>query len=318
MKNDLEVPFDDEESTPLSVSVIAAAKKRKTFKKMGEVGEHMTMNVMGTDVHFTLKRVAAESVKSATMVWLKNERDQDLLDEFSVADILETFRTSGQQFPAVGRTDTGIIEVADGSRRRFAAIATEQPFYIWIGDLTDAQMDYLSETGNQYKETSAYEKGHRYQQKLTGGMSQQELADALQMSRKALMRYVYTSRLPIAFIKALPSPNDLSVTLGEQLYKNYKKLSEDDKEALVEHFEILQTEKGQHSSDELIKLFNQHTDEVKPAKPVAEKRELAMGATIKVKGTKATINMPTVSANTLKEIEEFISKKLSEDAVNNC
>ncbi|MFO5453025.1 ParB N-terminal domain-containing protein, partial [Klebsiella pneumoniae] len=51
------------------------------------------------------------------MLWLGNERDQDLLNETSLADLVPSFLTSGQQNPAFARKTAGIKEVAGCFRR---------------------------------------------------------------------------------------------------------------------------------------------------------------------------------------------------------
>ncbi|MFO5520924.1 ParB N-terminal domain-containing protein, partial [Klebsiella pneumoniae] len=68
-------------------------------------------------------------------VWLGNERDQVLLNETSLADLVPSFLTSGQQNPAFARKTAGIIEVADGSRRRKTAIITGCHYSVLVPDL---------------------------------------------------------------------------------------------------------------------------------------------------------------------------------------
>ncbi|EBA4539823.1 chromosome partitioning protein ParB, partial [Salmonella enterica] len=54
------------------------------------VGNHVTLPVCGRDVTFTLETVAAEMVERATMVWSGNERDQALLTQAALDDLLYT------------------------------------------------------------------------------------------------------------------------------------------------------------------------------------------------------------------------------------
>ncbi len=95
--------------------------------------------VCGRNVNFKLETIPADKVEMATMVWLGNERDQDLLNETSLADLVPSFLTSGQQNPAFARKTAGIIEVADGSRRRKTAIITGCDYRVIVGDLDDEQ-----------------------------------------------------------------------------------------------------------------------------------------------------------------------------------
>ncbi len=44
-----------------------------------------------------------------------------------------------------------VIEIADGSRRRKAAILTESDYRVLVGELDDEQMAALSRLGNDYR-----------------------------------------------------------------------------------------------------------------------------------------------------------------------
>lgn len=317
MKNDVEVDV-----APSSVSVQAAGKRhKKTLQKLEEkaaAGSTMTHKVMGKEVVFKLVEVPASKIEMSTMVWLANERAQELLDAHAVSDLLESFRDQGQQVPAFGRDICGQIEIADGSRRRHTALETKKPFYVWVGDLSSEQMEYLSEIGNQYKGTSAYEKGLKYK-KLLKNAKQEEVSEAVGVTRKAMMRCVQTAQLPLEFIRSFTSPNELSARKGEALYKLYKPLNEEQQLEIINFCESwLVPEKGKHTTDEIINHFitkcGATGEKPEPIKP----RELAMGATVALKNGNATINIPKVSDDSLKAIEDFISQTLSKEALDSC
>lgn len=317
MKGDIEL-----EPTTSSVSVQRVQKKdqaplvKKSEKLDEQVGNTLTKPVKGVEVTFTLKKISAKKVDLSTMVWLENERDQELLDEFAVADILPTFKEYGQEVPAFGRDECGISQVADGSRRRFTAITAKSDFYIWVGELSDEQMNYLSEVGNNYRPTSAYEKGQKALRLLDSGKNQEEAAEAVGKGRRAMMREVYTAMLPKSFIKTLPCPNDLSARQGETLFKAYKKLDEQQQNGLINFFEEWCKEKGKYNAEELVELFIKKCGISKP-EPI-KPRELAMGATVALKNGNATISIPKVSDDSLRAIEDFISQTLSKEAIDNC
>lgn len=317
MKNDVEVDV-----TPSSVSVQAAGKRhKKTLQKLEEkaaAGSTMTHKVMGKEVVFKLVEVPASKIEMSTMVWLANERAQELLDAHAVSDLLESFRDQGQQVPAFGRDICGQIEIADGSRRRHTALETKKPFYVWVGDLSPEQMEYLSEIGNQYKETSAYEKGLKYK-KLLKNATQEEVSEAVGVTRKAMMRCVQTAQLPQAFIRSFTSPNELSARKGEALYKLYKTLNEEQQLEIINFCESwLVPEKGKHTTDEIINHFITKCGATGEKPEAIKHRELAMGATVALKNGSATINIPKVSDDSLKAIEKFISQTLSKEALDNC
>lgn len=320
MKGDLKL-----NSIQTSVSVAAAAKSthKKTLTKLSEkaeVGSKMVHNVAGEDVVFELVKIEANFVENATMAFLSNERDQELLDELAVADLLETFGESGQQVPAFGRRLHGILEVADGSRRRMAAIIAKKPFYSWVANLNDKQMQYLSDIGNVYRSTSAYEKGTRWLRLLKTGETQEKVAELAGMTRKAMMRYVDTAKLPKPFIAAFNTPNELTARKGEALYRLFKQLDEKQQaEVTVWCEEELKPNKAMNITEKLVVMFAERCESYRDKKETAiTKREIAMGATVQVKNGNATIKMPKVSEESLKAIEEFISRTLSEEAIKNC
>lgn len=316
MKNDVEVDV-----TPRSVSVQAAGQRhKKTLQKLEEkaaAGSTMTHKVMGKEVVFKLVEVPASKIEMSTMVWLANERAQELLDAHAVSDLLESFRDQGQQVPAFGRDVCGQIEIADGSRRRHTALETKQPFYVWVGDLSPEQMEYLSEIGNQYKETSAYEKGRKYE-KLLKNATQEEVSEAVGVTRKAMMRCVQTAQLPQAFIRSFTSPNELSARKGEALYKLYKPLNEEQQLEIINFCESwLIPEKGKHTTDELVDLFTTKCVGTKTETTKPEPKTLTGSATVMVKNGNARFDIKKVSPQSLKAIEEAITKILDQEALDN-
>ncbi|GAA03248.1 ParB/RepB/Spo0J family partition protein [Photobacterium leiognathi] len=319
MKNDLSVDI-----TPTSVSVSVAAAQKKPLAKAltKKVGTELNHPVKGEMVTFKLKKVDAEWVERSTQAWVENERDQDLLTESALDDVLNTFIEHGQQVPAFGRETNGVIEVADGSRRRMAAIITGSDYYIWVGELTPAQMTYLSETGNQHKPTSAYERGKNYKRKLRNS-NKSELAELIGVDRKIITRCINTAQLPSDFVACFSSPNELSARKGDSLFKFYEKLTGEQTNALNDicaHWLKEKKEGTTRSADDLVAMFTNAcaggVKSNKKAKP--EPRQLAMGATLLVNKGNATFNLPNVSNETLEIIEAFISKTLSDDALKNC
>ena len=316
MKSDVNVAV-----TPSSVSVQAAGQqKKKVLEKLqvqAAANSTMTLNVMGSDVKFTLREIPANHVDRGTMVWLGNERVQDLLDAYAVSDLIPSFKEQGQQVPAFGRDISGIIEVADGSRRRFTALETKRPFYVWVGDLSYEQMQYLSEIGNQYNPTSAYEKGKRYQAMLTT-LTQEQVAEAVNVSRKAMMRCVQTAGLPIELINCFQSPNDISARQGESFFKGYKALSEEQQVELVDfcvNWLIPAKGTGKYSKEDLVTMISGKIFKVKPKEEEPQPTVLPMGATLLVKKGTATLNVPNVSKESLMLIELAVSQILSEEAL---
>ena len=154
------------EDTPSSAP--AAPMVDSLIARVGAMarGNAITLPVCGRDVKFTLEVLRGDSVEKTSRVWSGNERDQELLTEDALDDLIPSFLLTGQQTPAFGRRVSGVIEIADGSRRRKAAALTESDYRVLVGELDDEQMAALSRLGNDYRPTSAYERGQRYASRL--------------------------------------------------------------------------------------------------------------------------------------------------------
>ncbi|WP_407232026.1 ParB/RepB/Spo0J family plasmid partition protein [Escherichia coli] len=157
---------------------------------------------------FTLEVLRGDSVEKTSRVWSGNERDRELLTEDALDDLIPSFLLTGQQTPAFGRRVSGVIEIADGSRRRKAAALTESDYRVLVGELDDEQMAALSRLGNDYRPTSAYERGQRYasrlQNEFAGNIS--ALADAENISRKIITRCINTAKLPKSVVALFLTP----------------------------------------------------------------------------------------------------------------
>lgn len=317
MKNDLNVEVKES-----SVSTARIRGKReksapvKVSEKLAEkVGSTMTKKVMGQEVTFTLEAIPAKKIEQTTMVWLSNERDQELLDQYSLEHMVDTYEQYGQENPAIGRVECGITQVADGSCRRFLSKFFNQDYYIWIGDLTDEQMDYLTNVGNQYRAPSAYENGQKALRYLNQGKTQEEAAKLVGKDRRVMMRDVKTAQLPKAFIKAFKSPCDLTARKGAALFDMYSKLNEQQQEEVATFCEQWLSDKSKNTTEELINAFSTKCGasikKPEPAKP----SELAMGASLVMKNGTAHIKIPKISDESKAAIEKFIDETLSKEAL---
>ncbi len=102
-------------------------------------GNAISLPVCGREVKFTLEVLRGDSVESASRVWSGNERDQELLTEDALDDLIPSFLLTGQQTPAFGRRVSDVIEIADGSRRRKAAILTKVIIAFWLVNWTTSR-----------------------------------------------------------------------------------------------------------------------------------------------------------------------------------
>lgn len=287
----------------------------------GMKGNTITLPVCGRDVSFTLETVVPEMVEKATMVWGGNERDQELLTQSALDDLIPSFLTSGQQNPAFGRKVTGIIEVADGSRRRAAAIFTSSEYRVLVGELDEEQMAWLSQIGNDYRPTSAYERGKRYARRLVGefGGNVSKLAEAEGISRKIIMRCIKTAELPREIIGLFSNPTELSARAGESLAKAYA-AQPDAVFALAQH--LLRRKKGGEVLETDDVLNQLHAVAEKTDKPVARERVFGNGIKAKYKGDAVSFQLNNVPQALIQKIEELLELHQAEkqravsDAIN--
>lgn len=160
-------------------------------------GNAITLPVCGRDVKFTLE-VLREIVLRRPLGYGQVMNVTRTAYRRRPDDLIPSFLLTGQQTPAFGRRVSGVIEIADGSRRRKAAALTESDYRVLVGELDDEQMAALSRLGNDYRPTSAYERGQRYasrlQNEFAGNIS--ALADAENISRKIITRCINTAKLP--------------------------------------------------------------------------------------------------------------------------
>ncbi|HFT1963333.1 TPA: ParB/RepB/Spo0J family plasmid partition protein [Enterobacter ludwigii] len=274
-------------------------------------GNSIVIPVCGRDVKFTLETVPGNLVEGTTRVWAGNERDQDLLTEESLDDLIPSFLLTGQQNPAFGRRVTEGIEVADGSRRRKTAILTSSDYRVLVGDLDDEQMDALCKLGNDYRPTSAYERGKRYAARLTQefGGNISALAEAENISRKIISRCMNTAKLPKELIALFSHPGELSARAGEALHKSFSE-KEDLLMQQVRQLADRKTAGVIFEADEVIQLLNTAlTREPVRRTSLSTKQQIAKGATAIYKGDKVVFQLDRslLPGHVIDQIEAILS-----------
>lgn len=275
-------------------------------------GNAIVLPVCGREVKFTLEVIPGDSVEKVSRVWSGNERDQELLTEDALDDLIPSFLLAGQQTPAFGRRVSGVIEVADGSRRRKAAILTSSDYRVLVGDLDDVQMAALSRLGNDYRPTSAYERGHRYatrlQNEFAGNVS--ALADAENISRKIISRCINTAKLPKSVVALFSHPGELSARAGEALYKTFV-----DKEELLKQQAVELYEKKKSGvifeAEEIISLLTSVLKQAPSSKgKLSTRHQYAPGASAVYKGDKIILNLDRarLPAECIEKIEAILKE----------
>lgn len=281
-------------------------------------GNSINLPVCGREVKFTLECIPGDKVEKGISVWSGNERDQDLLTEEALDDLIPSFLLSGQLTPAFGRKTSEGIEVADGSRRRMAAILTSSDYRVLVGDLDDEQMMSLSRLGNDYRPTSAFERGKRYKSRLDnefdGNLS--ALSEAENISRKVISRCINTAKLPKSLISIFSHPGELSARAGECLYKNFS-----GKEDLLRQQidKLLDGKKmgAIYESDEIIEVLTSSLKTKSDSQPLsASRHQYAPGATATYKGDKIILNLdknklPEKIVQKIEKILESLEKAIN-------
>lgn len=274
-------------------------------------GNTIFLPVCGREVKFTLETLAAPRVEKETRVWIGNERDQELLNESSLDDLIPSFLSSGQQNPALGRRVNGTIEVADGSRRRMAAITTGSEYRILIGDLDEEQMDALCRLGNDYRPTSAYERGKRYsrllEDKFNGNVS--ALAEKENLSRISILRCMNTAKLPRELVSLFAHPGQLSARAGEQLANFFEK----NEYVLLSNIRALAQKKSAGEllePEDIIRSVQSLSLEKSVQKPQSIRKKFAPGASAKYQGDKLIVSLDTskIPEDVVKRIEAILSE----------
>ncbi|MFZ4213182.1 ParB/RepB/Spo0J family plasmid partition protein [Pantoea endophytica] len=275
-------------------------------------GNSIVLPVCGRDVKFTLETVPAGQVEKSTRVWGGNERVQAFLTEDALDDLIPSFLLNGQQNPAFGRQVKDGIEVADGSRRRMTAILTSSEYRVLTGDLDDEQMDALCKLGNDYRPTSAYERGRRYAMRLEKEFANNisALADAEGISRKVITRCVNTSKLPHDVLSLFSHPGELSARAGDQLFKAFE-----GKEALLdEQVQTLMAGRKNgllYDADEILQELNKAlTKSASSVREPAIKKDFAPGASAQYKGNKVVFSLDKtrVPESLIARFEELLTQ----------
>lgn len=309
------IPKSTPSVVPMTTATAPAAPMVDTLiARVGAMakGNTITLPVCGRDVKFILETIPGTDVASSTKVWAGNERDQTFLTEDALDDLIPSFLLTGQQNPAFGRKTDGLIEVADGSRRRMTAILTSSEYRILVGNLDDEQMDALCKLGNDYRPTSAYERGKRYSQRLehefNGNIS--ALAEAENISRKIITRCINSSKLPREVIALFSHPGELSARAGENLQRAF---SESEELLLEGAFELSEKRKAGivFETDEIIQMLTGLLkNSYGKSNPVPLKREFVPGAVAQYKGSKVIISLDRskLPDNYIKRFEEFLEQ----------
>jgi ParB family chromosome partitioning protein len=157
-------------------------------------------------------------------MWAMHDRLEDYLTEESCQAELESVSKHGQLVPALGRrvhnNPDCDVELVVGSRRLFVAKLLNQPLKVELKELTDQEALIAMDIENRHRQDiSPYERGLSYARMLRAGhfKSQDELAQALEISTAQVSRLMKLSRLPSVIVAAFERPMDICEGWGVDL-----------------------------------------------------------------------------------------------------
>ncbi|WP_394143567.1 ParB/RepB/Spo0J family partition protein [Vibrio atypicus] len=293
-----------------------AAKEQAQVIELAVAGEEK--------VQFELVRIPADQVKSKTVVFAENAREQSFLNEHALSDVLVTLRERGQQYPAVGRKrEDGKIEVLDGSRRRMSCILADKEFLVYVGEnISGEHAKFLSDVANAHKPLSLFEKGKEMLAKLESGEAedQKALAKMFQCSEALVSGALKAADLPLELLQAYPNVADLGRPTIVKLHKQFNGLGDQQRNALLAKCSekgvfVWQRSEAQgvtRITKDVTETIEAWIEELAPSKPMASaKTDLIKGrASYTRKGSNLALNLKKVDDALMQEILSFVEEKL--------
>lgn len=161
---------------------------------------------------------------SQCKIWVRHNRDYELLNETRCKDLIDQFKETGkQEFPGIVRLIDGEgeikYEIICGVRRFWAANYLGWKYFVEIRDLSDEEAFRLSDIENRAREDiTDYERaldyknalGHYYQ-------NQVQMASRLEVSTSWLSRYLDIADLPEAIVKAYKDITEIKAIHARKL-----------------------------------------------------------------------------------------------------
>ena len=291
------------------VATMPAVNRVKVAR--GDYGNTMKKMVLGREVVFTREVIEANKVDKTTTIFFLNERDQDLLNHHGVADILPSIKKAGiNDFEAYARKQNNVYELADGSRRRRACVLGHASLALFVADLSDKEMEYLSESGNKHKQASVYERGLLYKRWIKEGRytSIKDMSREIDASRRTIQRCVHAAELPKWLVKAYKTPNDMSSDASARLYTMFKEglISDEILKKRVDHCMIMWNHHDYTGKDvtEALTYIEKTEEKVKPVYLAKRKAKI----TTSNKGIK--LELPVLADDQQKKLKDFIEELL--------
>jgi ParB/RepB/Spo0J family partition protein len=193
----------------------------------------------GRNAVFELQTIAYKDIEVKTTVSAENQRDQGLLNETSLSDILPTIIDHGQLTPAIAyKNEAGMIIVIEGSRRRMSCSLARKPFLVYVTNekITVAQASKISQIGNKHRGLSLYEMGKAFEEMITTARYKNGKAlangEKVDAGRVSIARKAWG--LPRELVMLLPSINAMGTPTINDLAKVVASLSSEQLNDILE------------------------------------------------------------------------------------
>ncbi len=154
-------------------------------------------------------------------MWDLHDRNENELTEASCRNEIESFTSTGQLVPVLGRpllNDPGYdVELIFGARRLFVARHLNLPLAVDIRPMTDREGIMAMDAENRLRvDVSPYERGRCYSRLLQGKhfASQEDLASTLNISASQVSRLLRVARLPTVIVNAFSTSASIRETWG--------------------------------------------------------------------------------------------------------
>ncbi len=177
---------------------------------------------MRVTVHPAARIVAMDPFRCR--IWNRHDRLANAIDVDSCQEEIESFRRHGQMIPVLGRPVTGDasydVELAYGARRLFVARHLRTPLQVELRAFTDREgLVALDIENRQRCDVSPYERGLGLKRALVAGhfQSQEQMAQALNISPAQLSRLLQLARLPAVVVNAFRSPAEICESWAPRL-----------------------------------------------------------------------------------------------------
>lgn len=133
---------------------------------VGEVVEMPSPSDPNRMIKLKCKVIPFSKIEHNTAVFGQNRREQSLLNEKSVADILPAIKSDGRNMhPALCWEKDGQLQVLSGSRRRKACLIAKADYVVLTSeDFTNEDAKVLAVSSDQYIAPSLWELGKAYEQ----------------------------------------------------------------------------------------------------------------------------------------------------------